>query len=987
MTINSTTRKAGPFIGNGGTTVFPFAFKVFTASDLLVVKLTVSTGSESTLVLNSDYTVTLNLDQDSNPGGSITLLAGALATGYNLILTSDIADLQPTDLTNQGGFYPDVINDALDRATIQIQQLQEETDRSLKYPISDAALGTTLPSAAQRAGVVLAFDENAEPVAGPTVAAVGTVLSNIANINTVATNIVDVNTVADNVADVNTVASNIADVNTVADNIADVGTVATNIADVIIAADNVADINNFADVYQGAKASDPTLRNNGSPLQPGDMYFNTSVNELRLYSGTVWVAGTAGTMAVQRFSGTGSQTAFTLTTAPSGENNTQVYINGVYQQKDTYSVTGTTLTFSAAPPSGTDNIEVVTISTLALGQTTASLVSITDSGNYYSSGTVEGALQEAAQFTQDGASATLRTKNSKLKEWVSPADFGAAGNAASDGSSGTNDSAAFALLEASHTGKIVNLNKKIYLVDSPVPHANMYINGRFVLSPSVTDDQPANFAIGEGAFLSNTFIPRQHPSSTLTFASGNFNTAIGANTMYSNTTGRRNTAVGSQAMYSNTSGYYNTAVGAYAQFNMTLGNYNVAIGNQCQQYLTTGSSNVAVGNGTMVQMANGVDNTAVGDIAMTAVTNRSVAIGKQAAAAHTGNDSIAIGYQALSAPTSSGAYNVVIGNASGGSLTTGNSNTALGRRALSANSTGSSNTAIGNDAMVSATGGSSNTAVGSTALPNNTTGYQNVAVGVNALTVNTTGFNNVAVGRYAAQANTDGAGNVSIGEQSLASNTTGNYNTAIGTGANSGGTANTNTTALGYQATVTGSNQVQLGNSTTTTYAYGAVQNRSDARDKTDVQKTALGLDFINSLRPVDFKWDYREDYFKEELVDVERVEHEESIVGTGILDENGVEFTRTIVNSVVRVEQILQRIPIEKDGSKKRNRYHHGLIAQEVKAACDAAGIDFGGFQDHSIKGGKDVMSLGYEEFISPLIKAVQELTIEIETLKAKVA
>jgi len=81
MTISSTTRIAGPFIGNGTASAFPFTFKVFAATDLDVIKLTVSTGTESTLVLTTDYTVSLNGDQNSNPGGTVTLTAGALATG------------------------------------------------------------------------------------------------------------------------------------------------------------------------------------------------------------------------------------------------------------------------------------------------------------------------------------------------------------------------------------------------------------------------------------------------------------------------------------------------------------------------------------------------------------------------------------------------------------------------------------------------------------------------------------------------------------------------------------------------------------------------------------------------------------------------------------------------------------------------------------------------------------------------------------------
>jgi hypothetical protein len=60
---------------------------------------------------------------------------------------------------------------------------------------------------------------------------------------------------------------------------------------------------------------------------------------------------------LNNFTGTGSQTNFTLTVAPSDENNTQVYINGVYQQKNTFSLNGAELIFSTAPPI-TSTIEV-----------------------------------------------------------------------------------------------------------------------------------------------------------------------------------------------------------------------------------------------------------------------------------------------------------------------------------------------------------------------------------------------------------------------------------------------------------------------------------------------------------------------------------------------------------------------------------------------------------------------------------------------------
>jgi hypothetical protein len=66
----------------------------------------------------------------------------------------------------------------------------------------------------------------------------------------------------------------------------------------------------------------------------------------------------AASYQIQNFTGTGSQTVFTLSAASFGEDYTFVYINGVYQNKNTYTVNGTTLTFSEAPPN-TSTIEVM----------------------------------------------------------------------------------------------------------------------------------------------------------------------------------------------------------------------------------------------------------------------------------------------------------------------------------------------------------------------------------------------------------------------------------------------------------------------------------------------------------------------------------------------------------------------------------------------------------------------------------------------------
>ena len=363
MTINSEIRRAGPFTGNGVTNRFPFDFKVFRAEDLYVVVAPAEGDGELPLHLGTDYTVELNPDQNANPGGTI-VLPSALPTGELLTATSSLEYLQPIDLTNQGGFYPRVINDGLDRLTIFVQQLFEGLGRSLKIPLSDGPINTVLPGRNRRKGTVLAFHEDTgAPIVGPSIATVNTVADAIGKVNTVADNIGGVNTVADNITDVNTVADNIADVNTVVDNLPAVNTVADNIDDVNTVADNIDDVTNFADVYYGPSATDPDTRRDGSPLQPGDLYFNTS-GGMRVYSSQgVWVElPLSANMSNVTFSGDGEQTEFQLPYAPGTKANLWVYIGGVYQQKGTFDISGDVLTFATPPMAGEDNIEVVLLS-------------------------------------------------------------------------------------------------------------------------------------------------------------------------------------------------------------------------------------------------------------------------------------------------------------------------------------------------------------------------------------------------------------------------------------------------------------------------------------------------------------------------------------------------------------------------------------------------------------------------------------------------
>ena len=100
----------------------------------------------------------------------------------------------------------------------------------------------------------------------------------------------------------------------------------------------------------------------------GAFRYNTTTGAFEGYTDS-WgdIGGSGATnISTNEFSGNGSTTAFTLSADPSTENNTQVYIDGVYQEKGTYAVSGTTLTFSTAPPNGT-SIEVMAFSASSVG--------------------------------------------------------------------------------------------------------------------------------------------------------------------------------------------------------------------------------------------------------------------------------------------------------------------------------------------------------------------------------------------------------------------------------------------------------------------------------------------------------------------------------------------------------------------------------------------------------------------------------------------
>jgi hypothetical protein len=296
---------------------------------------------------------------------------------------------------------------------------------------------------------------------------------------------------------------------------------------------------------------------------------------------------------------------------------------------------------------------------------------------------------------------------------------------------------------------------------------------------------------------------------------------------------------------------------------------------------------------------------------------------------------------------------------------TSTQSTSVGASALSGANTVGYNTAFGYFALKSNTDGANNVSLGNQALQNNTTASQNTAVGSFALTTNTTGANNSALGQNALQGNTTGENNVAFGVSALSSNTTASNNTAVGyqagyysTALTTGGQnilignyTRTSAATSNYQFVIGYDVAGQADNNVTIGSASGKVYNAftsnatwtqtSDGRLKKNIQDETLGLSFINRLKPVKYEWKASNELDKDNPYYAE-----ENKRTTGVV--------------------------------------MHGLVAQDVKAALDAEGINtFAGWDE----GSDGIQSISREMFISPLIKAIQELNAKVEAQALEIA
>jgi len=246
--INAVARKVS-FTGASGVGPYAFSFEILDDDDVAVY------FNETVLTKTTDYSVIIN----ANGTGSVTLVVNV---GGNVPATPDSDDLviivgardieRTTDFVTAGDLKASALNEQLDALTIMVQQIAEETARSVKAPVFDpTGINMILPKKADRVNAFVAFDANGDISAAvpsddvTTLAEVATDIKNLADIEdgTIATDAIsdtaaiasDVSTVAGIAANVTAVAADQADIGVVATDLSGsdtIGTVAANIADV-----------------------------------------------------------------------------------------------------------------------------------------------------------------------------------------------------------------------------------------------------------------------------------------------------------------------------------------------------------------------------------------------------------------------------------------------------------------------------------------------------------------------------------------------------------------------------------------------------------------------------------------------------------------------------------------------------------------------------------------------------------------------------------
>lgn len=168
MAVETQVFKVGPLVGNGASTLFSFSpMVIFESSNLVVTLIVNATGVETTLSEGTGANAYSVAASTTFPGtGSITYpedTVSPITSASSIIIKRVLTVEQLTDLENQGGYFPEVLEEQLDKNVMLTGQQQESIDRSLKFPIGDlgtipTTTGTTVGAATKYLRVSAAAD-------------------------------------------------------------------------------------------------------------------------------------------------------------------------------------------------------------------------------------------------------------------------------------------------------------------------------------------------------------------------------------------------------------------------------------------------------------------------------------------------------------------------------------------------------------------------------------------------------------------------------------------------------------------------------------------------------------------------------------------------------------------------------------------------------------------------------------------------------------
>lgn len=394
------------YTASSSQTDFTIGFEFFKVADVKVYKngslLTYNASPSGATQYKITGTASSSDDAyEFGAGGTVTLGAGATANDI-IVIIRDISIERTSDFPSVGSFDITSLNTQLDTLTSMVSDIKQQSDRSVKLLDTDTVSATvTLPAKASRQDKLLSFDSNGNletttsssglaVISGLSteISALGAISSDLTNLNSNISTLTNLNTNLSAVTTVNSNLTAIATNNSNATNINAVASANTNITNVANAlvninqvAGNLTGVTSFADIYLGAASSNPTTDADGSALEDGDLYFNTTSNNLRVFStASGWQSAgsvTNGTSA--RFTFTVSGTPTTISgNDDSGNaltydaNFMDVYLNGVKQVNgtDVTITSGNSIVFASALANG-DIVDAVAFGTFQVANINA----------------------------------------------------------------------------------------------------------------------------------------------------------------------------------------------------------------------------------------------------------------------------------------------------------------------------------------------------------------------------------------------------------------------------------------------------------------------------------------------------------------------------------------------------------------------------------------------------------------------------------------